>query len=75
MQPIKIINFTNLKIYSDIANFIFKKKKLEENIEKLKNAFKSNGINFEIFYSVKTNFANEVLDIIHNNCEFEIVSL
>lgn len=34
----------------------------------------SKDINFEIFYSVKTNFANEILDIINNNCEFEIIS-
>jgi len=55
-----------------MAYFIFNKRKLQQNINKLKNAFE--GINFEIYYSVKTNFCENVLEIIDSNCEFEIVS-
>lgn len=58
-----------------MAFYIFKKQKLIENIQKLKSAFHTAGLeNFQIFYSVKTNFSKEVLGVIHENCNFEIVS-
>lgn len=57
-----------------MAKFIFLKNKLENNIRKLKDSFLKKGLNFEVFYSVKTNFAKEVLEVINNECKFEIVS-
>lgn len=57
-----------------MAKFIFKKDLLIQNIQKLKKSFKEYGLNFEIFYSVKTNFSKPVLDTINEHCRFEIVS-
>lgn len=57
-----------------MAKFIFKKKELISNIEKLQEAFLQRDINFQIFYSVKTNFSDQVLETINDHCSFEIVS-
>jgi len=57
-----------------MAKFIFKKQNLVNNIGNLKNAFRDKQINFDIFYSVKTNSSNPVLETIDKSCNFEIVS-
>ncbi len=58
-----------------MAKYIFYKQKLIDNINMLKDAYKSKGINFKIYYSVKTNPSDCVLEIINNeNCNFEVVS-
>ena len=44
-----------------MAYYIVHKKKIKENINKLKNAFLKKGLNFQLFYSVKTNFMEPVL--------------
>ncbi len=57
-----------------MAKFLFKKHAVEQNIKKLNEAFVSQEINFRIFYSVKTNFSEPVLETINQHCSFEIVS-
>ena len=57
-----------------MANYIFLKDTLEENIFNLKKAFSDKNITFGIFYSVKTNSSDEVLNVINKHCKFEIVS-
>ncbi|MEX0896158.1 MAG: hypothetical protein WDZ94_04485 [Patescibacteria group bacterium] len=57
-----------------MAKFIFKKQNLIDNIGNLKKAFEDKQINFDIFYSVKTNFSSPVLETINELCNFEIVS-
>lgn len=58
-----------------MAYYKIDKQKIKENISKLKNAFLDKDLDFSLFYSVKTNFANEVLKIIkEEGCGFEIVS-
>lgn len=58
-----------------MASYIFYKQKLIDNAEKLNNAFLNEHLNFEIFYSVKTNFSQPVLETINEKYNFEIVSL
>lgn len=58
-----------------MANYIVHKNKIKENINKLKSAFSKKGLDFQLFYSVKTNFMDSVLEIIkQTGGEFEIVS-
>ena len=40
----------------------------------LTDAFSEQNVNFEIFYSVKTNFSKPVLDTVNKHCHFEVVS-
>jgi len=44
------------------------------NIDKLYKAFESEGLDFNIYYSVKTNNAEQVLETISQKCSYEIVS-
>src|SRR3989344_7049771 len=58
-----------------MAYYIVHKKRIKENVNKLKNAFLKKGLNFQLFYSVKTNFMESVLETIkQTDSEFEIVS-
>lgn len=58
-----------------MANFAVYKNKIKNNIEKLKSAFAAENLDFQIFYSVKTNSCNPVLTAVkESNCEFEILS-
>jgi len=58
-----------------MANFAVYKNKIKNNIEKLKDAFAAKNLDFQIFYSVKTNFCNPVLTAIkESGSEFEILS-
>ncbi|MBI3337370.1 MAG: hypothetical protein HY005_01955 [Candidatus Staskawiczbacteria bacterium] len=58
-----------------MAYYIVHKSKIKENINKLKNAFLKKGLNFQLFYSVKTNFMEPVLETIkQTDSQFEIVS-
>lgn len=57
-----------------MASYIFYKQKLRENAEKLDKAFHNEHLNFKIFYSVKTNFSEPVLETIGEKYNFEIVS-
>lgn len=58
-----------------MAYYAIYKQKIKENISKLKNAFLDKDLDFNLFYSVKTNFADGVLKIIkEEGCGFEIVS-
>mgnify|MGYP001566966733 CR=1 FL=1 len=58
-----------------MAYYAVYKNKIEDNIEKLKRAFLSKNLDFQIFYSVKTNFCSPVLTAVReSNCEFEILS-
>ena len=58
-----------------MAHFIFHQRKLKQNIQYLRTIFTEKNLNFNIFYSVKTNFSKEVLTVIHeSNANFEIVS-
>lgn len=51
------------------------KDKIRNNIEKLKSAFVSKNLDFQLFYSVKTNSCSPILTAIKEcNCEFEILS-
>ena len=58
-----------------MSTFIFNKSALEQNIHKLKNSFQKYHDNFQIFYSVKTNYSKQVIEtIVQNNCCLEVVS-
>ncbi len=58
-----------------MAYYIVHKNKRKENINKLKNAFLKKGLNFQLFYSVKTNFMEPVLETVkETGGAFEIVS-
>ena len=57
-----------------MASYIFYKQKLRDNAKKLSNAFSKEYLNFKIFYSVKTNFSEPVLETISEKYNFEIVS-
>jgi len=58
-----------------MAYYIVHKNKIKENINKLKNAFLKKGLNFQLFYSVKTNFMEPVLETVKQmGGELEIVS-
>ena len=57
-----------------MAHYVFHKDKLIQNIDKLKTSYQKYHKNFKLFYSVKTNYSNEVLNTISKNDSFEIVS-
>jgi diaminopimelate decarboxylase len=58
-----------------MAHFIFNKDKLKQNISYLHSIFREKHILFDIFYSVKTNSSEEVLNtVIESGAQFEIVS-
>ena len=58
-----------------MAKYIVDKKKIQENVLKLKGAFQKEGLDFQLFYSVKSNFSKEVLKYIkQGGAEYEIVS-
>lgn len=58
-----------------MAYYAVYKNKIEDNIEKLKRAFIAKNLDFQIFFSVKTNSCNPVLTAVReSNCEFEILS-
>lgn len=58
-----------------MAYYLVNKTKIKSNIDKLKKAFIGKGIDFELFYSVKTNFAESVLSAVkESDSEFEILS-
>lgn len=76
MKQIKTI-FTILtkKSFKIMAEYIVSGKKIKDNIFRLKNAFDKEGLDFQLFYSVKTNFSDKILRCIkENESEFEIVS-
>jgi len=58
-----------------MAKFIVNKKKIKENVANLKKAFDSKSLNFQLFYSVKTNYSKPVLEAVkESNSEYEILS-
>ncbi len=58
-----------------MAHYLVNKAKIESNISKLKRAFTDEGLDFELFYSVKTNFSKPVLTAIkESDSGFEILS-
>jgi len=58
-----------------MAYYAVYKDKIKNNIEKLKSAFVAKNLNFQLFYSVKTNSCTPVLTAVkESNCEFEIIS-
>lgn len=58
-----------------MACYTLYKNKIKANIQKLKQAFTSKNLDFELFYSVKTNFSEPVLAAVNESgCEFEILS-
>ena len=58
-----------------MANFAVSKNKIKNNIEKLKNAFVAKNLDFQLFYSVKTNSCSPVLTAVkESGSEFEILS-
>lgn len=58
-----------------MAYYAVCKNKIKDNIEKLKHAFAAKNLDFQIFYSVKTNSCNPVLAAVkESGCEFEILS-
>ena len=58
-----------------MASYIYYPQKLKDNAKKLSNAFHNEVLNFNIFYSTKTNFSLPVLETINEQYSFEIVSL
>lgn len=58
-----------------MAKYIVNEEKIKENVLKLKDSFQKKGLDFQLFYSVKSNFSREVLKCIKlNGSEYEIVS-
>ncbi|MCX8008488.1 MAG: hypothetical protein N3A54_02155 [Patescibacteria group bacterium] len=58
-----------------MANYLVNKTRIKSNISKLKNAFADKGLDFEFFYSVKTNFCKPVLEAVkESDSDFEILS-
>ena len=58
-----------------MPNYKFKKASLINNINKLKSSFANADVNFQIFYSIKTNYSDQVVGtVIESGCELEIVS-
>ncbi len=57
-----------------MSKYVLSKKILAENVENLSRAYRSRGLNFDIFYSVKSNNSPAVLNQIAQNCFFEVVS-
>lgn len=58
-----------------MAYYSVNKTKIKSNINKLGKAFEDKGVDFELFYSVKTNFSEPVLAAVkETGSEFEILS-
>lgn len=58
-----------------MAHYLVNKRTIKSNISKLKRAFTDKGLDFELFYSVKTNFSEPVLVAVkESGSEFEILS-
>ena len=58
-----------------MAKCIVDEEKIKKNVLKLKDAFQKEGLDFQLFYSVKSNFSKEVLKCIKKGgTEYEIVS-
>ena len=58
-----------------MAKYIVDEEKIKKNVLKLKDAFQKEGLDFQLFYSVKSNFSKEVLKCIKKGgTEYEIVS-
>ena len=58
-----------------MAYYTVYKNKIKDNIQKLKQSFMAKNLDFELFYSVKTNFSKPVLSAVNGSgCGFEILS-
>jgi len=58
-----------------MACYTVYKNKIKDNIQKLKQSFMAKNLDFELFYSVKTNFSKPVLSAVNGSgCRFEILS-
>ncbi|MEK7497377.1 MAG: hypothetical protein AAB656_00465 [Patescibacteria group bacterium] len=58
-----------------MAKFIVDKNKIKQNVNKLQEAFKNKGLDFKLFYSVKTNYSKPVLEAIRESgSEYEVLS-
>lgn len=58
-----------------MAYYAVYKNKIKDNIQKLKQAFTAKNLDFELFYSVKTNFSKPVLSAVNESRgTFEILS-
>lgn len=58
-----------------MANYIVYKNIIKDNIKKLKKSFLDNDLDFQLFYSVKTNYCKPVLEVIKKSgSEYEILS-
>jgi len=58
-----------------MAYYSVNKTKIKSNVDKLKRAFINKGLDFQLFYSVKTNSCNSVLTAVKESCSgFEILS-
>lgn len=58
-----------------MAKYIVSTKKIKKNVNKLKQAFKKQNLDFQLFYSVKTNFTKPVLKTVkETNSNYEILS-
>ncbi|NQU83188.1 MAG: hypothetical protein HQ536_00595, partial [Parcubacteria group bacterium] len=58
-----------------MAHYAVYKNKIKKNIKRLKQAFLSRDLDFQLFYSVKTNFSEPVLETIkESGSEYEILS-
>lgn len=58
-----------------MAYYAVYKNKIKNNIEKLKSAFAAKNLDFQLFYSAKTNFCSPVLTAVkESDSEFEILS-
>lgn len=58
-----------------MAHYAVYKNKIKKNIKKLKQSFLSKNLDFQLFYSVKTNFSKPVLEAIkESGSEYEILS-
>lgn len=58
-----------------MAHYAVYKNKIKKNIKKLKQSFLSKNLDFQLFYSVKTNFSKPVLKAIkESGSEYEVLS-
>lgn len=58
-----------------MTKFIVDKKKIKENVANLKKAFGNKALDFQLFYSVKTNYSKPVLEAVkESGSEYEILS-
>ena len=58
-----------------MAKYIVDEEKIKENVLKLKDVFQKKRLDFQLFYSVKSNFSEKVLKCIkQSGAEYEIVS-